>query len=78
MIVNKELVEKTIVLREQKNDFVKEFSIRYKDSPIDKWQEFEIYSDKIFRKIYETPIVDGVKLKFRYVTLCINGRHSNK
>ncbi len=78
MLANKELVTKTIALREKKNDFVREFSIRYKKSPIDEWSEFEKYTEKCFQKIYEIPIVDGVKMKFKYTTLVINGRHSNK
>lgn len=78
MLVNQELIEKTIELREQKNDSVKEFAVRYKGTPIDEWNKFETYTEENFQKVYGHPIVDGVKLKFRYVTLYLNGRHSNK
>ena len=74
MLVNKKLIEKTIKLREQKNDFVKEFATRNKISSINQWSEFEPYTKDDFQKIYNNEI-DGVKLKFRYTTLTINGRH---
>lgn len=77
MLVNKKLIEETITGREQKNDPVQEFSVRYKSSPIDDWNKFEPYTKSAFQKIYSEPVVDGVKLKFRYTTLTINGRHKN-
>jgi hypothetical protein len=77
MLVNKKLIKKTIELRRQKNDTIKEFAIRYKTSPIKEWNKFEPYGDNEFQKIYKKPIVDGVKLKFKYTIVTINGRHSN-
>jgi len=74
MLVNKKLIEETIALREQKNDFVKEFATRNKISPINEWNEFELYTKENFQKVYNNQI-DGVKLKFKYTTLTINGRH---
>lgn len=78
MLVNRKLIEETIELRRSEKDPVREFAIRYKTSSIDEWSDFEQYTLKEFQKIYSEPIVDGVKLKFRYTTLTINGRHSNK
>lgn len=75
MFVNKKLIEKTIVLREKKNDLVKDFAIRYKSSPIEEWNKLEPYIKTAFQKIYNQPVVDGVKLKIRHKTLTINGRH---
>jgi hypothetical protein len=75
MFVNKKLIEKTIVLREKKNDLVKDFAIRYKSSPIEEWNKLEPYIKTAFQKIYNQPVVDGVKLKIRHTTLTINGRH---
>lgn len=77
MLVNKKFIEETIELRMQKNDPVKEFAIRYKSSPIKEWNEFEPYTETEFQKIYNQPVIDGVKLKFRYTTHTINGRHSS-
>ncbi len=77
MLGNKKLIEETIAGREQKNDPVKEFSVRYKSSGINEWCEFEPYTKATFQKIYSPPVIDGVKLKFRYTTLTINGRHRN-
>ena len=74
MLINKKLIEETINLREQKNDFVREFATRNKISPINQWNEFEPYTENDFQKIYDNEI-DGVKLKFKYTTLTINGRH---
>ena len=77
MLVNKKFIEETIALREQEDDFVKKFATRNKTSPIKQWNEFEPYTKETFKRIYQLPF-DGVKLKFKYVTLTINGRHSNK
>lgn len=77
MHINKDFIEKTIALREHDGDFVKEFATRNKTSPVKQWSEFEPYTEDAFQKIYSLP-VDDVKLKFKYVTLTINGRHSNK
>ena len=76
MLVNKKFIEKTIELRRKKNDLVKGFSIRYKTSLIKEWSEYEPYLEKDFQKIYDEPIVDGVKLKFKYTIVTINGRHN--
>ena len=76
MLINKKFIEETISLREQENDFVNEFAIRYNSSQIEEWNEFEPYTKTTFQKIYNQPLVDGVKLKFRYTTLTINARHN--
>ena len=76
MLINKPFIEKTIEGRLKKNDPVKEFATRFKTSPIDVWNKFESYKKKAFQKIYNLPI-DGIKVKFRYVTVVFNGRHRN-
>ena len=76
--INKKLIEESIACREQKNDFIKEFSSRYKTSPINRLNDFEPYTKDVFQKIYSHPIVDGVKLKFKYVILTVNGRYGNE
>lgn len=77
MTVNKELIERTIHLRKSfHDDPVKEFATRNKDSPINEWNNPEKFTEKEFKKIY-TSEIDGVKLKFRYTTLIINGRHKS-
>ncbi|MDP8217635.1 MAG: hypothetical protein P9M03_02790 [Candidatus Theseobacter exili] len=73
---NKPFIEETIKLRLKANDPVKEFATRNKTSPIDVWNNFQKYTKRAFKIIYRLPI-DGVKLKFRYVTLTFNGRHRN-
>ena len=78
MNANKELIERTIELRKKFNDDpVKEFATRNKDSPINEWNKFQKFTKKEFKKIY-TSEIDGVKLKFRYTTLIINGRHKSE
>ena len=74
---NRELIEKTIIRRLNKNDPVREFSIRNKASPIAEWGEFKPYSLKMFESVY-LPNVDGVQLRFKYVVLVFNGRYKNK
>lgn len=76
MIPNKELIEETISLQESDKDPVQQFSTRKKTSS--EWSELEPYSEEAFQRIYEEPIIDGVKLKFKSTLLIINGRHSNK
>ena len=77
MRVNKEFIEETIALQKADGDPVTEFATRYKKCKYDEWNDFEIYTEDNFAKIYDLPI-DGVKLKFRYTTLIVNGRHSMK
>ena len=77
MLKNKPFIDKTIQLMKQDNDHVQEFATRNKASPLEVWSEFKPYSEKAFNNIYQLKI-DGVKLKFRYTTLTINGRHKSK
>lgn len=73
---NRQLVEDTINLRLKKKDPVKEFAIRNKASPIDTWSRFIPYTQEAIKPYYFLPI-DGFKLKFKFTTLTINGRHKN-
>lgn len=74
MLKNQQLIESVIQGRNDKQDPVKEFATRNKASPLNVWCKFELFTKESFLKIYNTNI-DGLKLKFRYVTLTINGRH---
>lgn len=75
MIPNKEFIDKTISLMESK-DPVQSFSTRAKTSST--WTELEPYSIEAFKRVYQQPTIDGVKLKFKNTTVILNGRHSNK
>lgn len=74
MLKNQQLIEDVISDRNAKYDPVREFATRNKASPINIWSQFELFTGKAFLKIYNCNI-DGLKLKFRFVTLTINGRH---
>lgn len=76
MINSKPFLEKVIHYRNEKKDPVKEFAIRNKDSPINIWCKFVPFSIESFNNIFNLNI-DGVKLKFKYVTFLMNGRHKN-
>ncbi len=77
MLVNKKLIEETFSLCKKEDDYVTEFAYRYKTSPKEKWSLFKPYSTKAFQKVYNEPVIDGTKLKFKYTTLYINGRYCN-
>ena len=74
---NRQLVEQTIQLRMKQNDPVREFAVRNKASPLNKWSDFIPYTEEAIKKFYHLPI-DGFKLKFKFTTLTISGRHKNK
>ena len=76
MIKNKILIEETIELMKKENDPVQSFATRNKDSPKNIWSKFIPFSRKEFNKIYNSNI-DGLKLRFKFTTLFINGRHKN-
>lgn len=76
MIKNKTFIDETINLRMKKGDFLKEISLRNKASPLNVWFEFIPFSKKNYFKIF-APEIDGVKLKFKFATIYLNGRHSN-
>ena len=71
MIDYKQLIKRTIKLREEMKDPVKEYATRNKDSPIDNWNESQVYSPALFNLSLNTDI-EAAKLKFKYVTLTIN------
>jgi hypothetical protein len=75
MIKSKPFIEKVINLRKQKKDPVLKIAIRNKASPVEGWSNFIPYSDEVFFRIFNLNI-DGIKLKFRYTTLVLNGRHN--
>ena len=77
MLQNKPFIEKIISKRESMNDQVKELAIRNKASPINNWSNYFPYNKLNYKSIYK-PEIDGVKLRFRYVTLTVNARHKNK
>lgn len=77
MIKNKTLIDEVICQRNKKNDPVKEFAVRNKASPLDVWCKFKPFTKESFNQIYKSNI-DGVKLKFRFTTLVVNGRHKSK
>lgn len=74
MIKNRNFVESIISKRNDKEDYITEFAVRNKDSPAYHWESFKPYREKEFYLNLFTNI-DGVKLKFRYVTLTINVRY---
>ena len=77
MMKNKPLIKDVIQLRKKNNDPVKEFATRNKASPLNNWSKFKPFSEEAFNLIFNKNI-DGVKLKFKYITLLINGRLKNK
>ena len=77
MTKNKAFIESVIQRRNNRQDPVQEFAIRNKASPIKVWCKFEPYSEESFKTVFKSNI-DGVKLKFKNVTLTINGRHKSK
>lgn len=77
MIKNKPLIDAVINGRKMKQDPVQEFAVRNKASPLDVWCKFKPYTEEAFNQIFNLNI-DGVKLKFRFTTLTVNGRHKNK
>lgn len=72
---NRKLIEEVIRKRNLKSDPVKKFATRNKASPLNSFEEFREFTEEQFEKIYQSKI-DGVKLKFRYTILTINGRHN--
>jgi hypothetical protein len=77
MKINEPFILKVIQLRKKQNDNPKQFATRNKASPINKWSNFEPFSEEAFQKVFNNKF-DGLKLKFNYVTLLINGRHKSK
>lgn len=71
---NEAYILEVIQQRKERQDPVQQFAVRNKASPLNFWHKFEPYSEEAFRKIYKGN-VDGVKLKFKTVTVLINGRH---
>lgn len=74
MIGNKSFIEELIFKRNMKNDPVREFAIRNKDSPVEVWEQFKTFDFKELNFLLLADI-DGIKLKFKYVTLYINDRY---
>jgi hypothetical protein len=77
MIKNKPFIDSVIQGRNEKNDPPQEVATRNKASPIAVWCKFIPFSNESFNNIFKLPI-DGVKIKFRYVTVIFNGRHKSK
>lgn len=77
MIKNKPFIDKVIAGRKMKNDPVTEFATRNKASPLNIWCNFKPFTEQSFKNIFNLNI-DGVKLKFKFTTLTINGRHKSK
>lgn len=77
MIKNKPFIEEIIFKRNEKQDPAREFAVRNKASPINVWGKFQPYNILEFNLIHFTNI-DGIKLRFKYTTLTINGRLANK
>ena len=77
MIRNKPLIDSVILGRDKEDDPVKEFAYRNKASPIGVWCNFKLFTVESFNNIFNLSI-DGVKLKFRHITLTVNGRHKAK
>ena len=76
MIINKPFIDEVITMRKEENDPVKKIAIRNKASPINVWGNFKPFTIKYYNSIY-TNNIDGVKLRFKHVTLTINGRHKS-
>lgn len=70
MIKNKNFINSLI---KNKIDF--KFSVRTIDSSERNYSEFIPYTKSSEKLIYNSKIVDGLKLKFKHTTVTINARH---
>ena len=73
---NRQFIEKVLKYRNELNDPIRQFATRNKASPILDFEEFQDYNEQDFKQVYNNNI-DGATLKFKYVTLVINGRHKS-
>lgn len=58
---------------EGQSDF--QFSVRTISNKENHFSEFKPYSKSSENLIYNTKLIDGIKFKFKYVTLALNARH---
>lgn len=77
MIKNKPFIEEIITNRTKNHDPPREIATRNKASPLEVWSDFKPFTEQLFLNIFNQNI-DGVKIRFRYVTVNFNGRHKNK
>lgn len=70
MIKNKTFIDSLI-----KNKVNFKFAVRTIASKPDEFSDFEPYSKESEKLIYNSKIIDGVKLKFKHTTVNINARH---
>ena len=76
MKINEPFILKIIDLRKQQNDNPKQYSTRNKASPLNIWSNFKPFTEHSLETIFNSNI-DGLKLKFKFVTLHLNGRHKS-
>lgn len=72
MLKNKKRIDDIIKEHDPKSF---EVSVRTIADVPTKWSRFFPYNDSAIKLIYQSKIIDGVKIKFRYTTLIINARH---
>jgi len=75
---NKDLIIEVIKMRKDRQDPVQKIATRNKASPLDKWNNFEPFTTHSLTEIFSSNDFDGVKMKFRFVVLTINGRHKTE
>ena len=77
MLKNKPLIDRVIARRLKKKDPLKRIAPRFKSSLLNDFEVSQPFSSKGFESLF-TSNIDGVKLQFKYVTLTVNGRYTNK
>lgn len=77
MIKNKPFIDEVLRLRKKANDNPTSFAVRNKASPLNNWEDFQPFILEKLNQLYFTQI-DGIKLKFQFTTLLVNGRHKSK
>lgn len=70
MIKNKDFIDALI---ENKVDF--QFAVRTIASEQEEFSKFKPYSKESEKLIYNSKLIDGVKLKFKHTTVTVNARH---
>ena len=70
MIKNKDFIDSLI---KNKVDF--QFSVRTIASKENEYSKFKPYTKESEKLIYNSKLIDGVKLKFKHTTVSVNARH---
>jgi hypothetical protein len=70
MIKNKDFIDALI---KNKVDF--QFAVRTIASEEKEYSKFKPYTKESEKLIYNSKLIDGVKLKFRHTTVTVNARH---